>query len=64
MTGREETINCPTCDGSGMVRCQRCKGIGYNDKNPPGECRACYGKGIVPCDECKGVGRIRNPKLL
>lgn len=52
-----EAVDCPVCDGSGVIACADCNGLGVTD------CLNCTGSGCedcregdVPCDSCRGRG--------
>jgi hypothetical protein len=49
--GVRKMKKCPTCKGSGNVKCDECKGKGTL------KCDECDGKGIVTCSYCDGSGK-------
>lgn len=55
---KKKSVTCASCDGSGALRCSKCKGIGYDHKDPPDQCRFCRGEGALLCGPCKGTGQI------
>ncbi len=65
-SGRRDSLNCETCDGSGEITCSECEGSGVTSN----ECGNCDGsgevrceecnRGNIECDECSGTGSIED----
>lgn len=54
---------CPTCSGSGKVKCEYCDGAGGEWKVSGGEkvwdeCPVCRGSGEMTCKVCRGEGGL------
>jgi nucleoside phosphorylase len=51
--------HCPTCHGTGQVRCGSCAGKGRTGGlGGPYSCVVCFGRGVQECPRCSGGGRI------
>lgn len=50
---------CDNCSGSGNVRCEKCRGVGFNLSTVK-QCDLCYGK-KYNCRKCHGKGQIGEP---
>lgn len=53
---------CSYCEGSGNIRCDTCRGTGYETHEETGEdisCEICQGTGLVICDICDGNSYVR-----
>jgi len=52
---------CKACDGSGSLKCPKCKGtgrVGGGLVTSPRQCDNCDGSGVVKCGVCHGTGRV------
>jgi DnaJ-class molecular chaperone len=55
----KKIVTCQSCDGSGVVRCPKCKGTGYTGHTDPEKCKVCgRGDGAIPCGVCNGKGMV------
>jgi len=56
---KEAEVNCPTCHGKGVTKCERCGGSGVVSTFPSTvKCGTCEGKGQVVCANCNGKGQV------
>lgn len=49
-------MQCKTCSGKGLVKCNKCYGEGFDYKNQ--KCDACLGEGVQACTTCQGSGKV------
>lgn len=51
---------CKTCNGSGKLTCQNCKGAGRYERGAGTQfkCSECEGTGKTVCGECRGAGGV------
>ena len=56
---QEVRMNCPTCHGKGITKCERCRGTGAVSSFPSTiKCGTCEGKGQIVCPNCNGKGQV------
>lgn len=64
----DEMMECPRCEGHGLVWCTACNGKGVQfvydsteGREIPQVCEACNGERSYTCPRCDGRKEVRNP---
>jgi hypothetical protein len=52
-------MTCPTCQGKGVIQCERCHGQGqFIGVLSNTKCSICKGVGKIRCPNCEGKGKV------